>query len=167
MIGAKALARLDVLDHEVGEASHVAAGDQHRRRRQHRAVDLEHLLLEYEVSAPLVDQIGLHCAAHRTVVVQAVDSAVDGERLVVEEASLEQVLELWPIDLALLGLKLLDLGIKCVLARLQLSHRTCYVQLGRLLGLQLLDQFTLCMCVCVCKFEMMSCLKTNFIKMLS
>ena len=60
------------------------------------------LLFEDEELLPCVDEVGLHAAAHRAEVVLPSDAAIDGERLVVEEPLLQQILHLGAVEMRLL-----------------------------------------------------------------
>lgn len=62
--------------------------------REHRAIDLEHLLFENEMPSPERDQIVLQRTTHGTVIVQTIDTTVNSEGLIVEKPSFQQILQL-------------------------------------------------------------------------
>lgn len=69
-------------------------GDEDLVECEVRAGDLEHVLLEDEVLAPLLLDVALELRAERAVVVQTRHAPVDLETRHVEELALQQVLAL-------------------------------------------------------------------------
>lgn len=93
VVGAQNIAVLGVLAHPVGELVDVAGGLENIVGGQGGAVNLEHVLLEDEVLAPDVDDVGLKGAAGRAIVVEAGNTAVDVERGRKEHAATEHGLQ--------------------------------------------------------------------------
>lgn len=93
MIRTEDLAGLGVLAHPVGELVDVARGLQDLMGSKHGAVKLHHVLLEDEVLAPCVDNVGLESAAGRAIVVKAGNTAVELKSGCVKEAATEEGVE--------------------------------------------------------------------------
>jgi len=91
VVGAVAVARDGVGDHQVGEPVDVARRFQHGLRRHGRALDFQHALLQHEVGPPRGGDVGLDGAAGRAVVVKAGDGAVNFKGGQVKEAALQRV----------------------------------------------------------------------------
>lgn len=98
MVQPEALAVLQILHHQIGEAVHMARSLQHWLGCQNRAVYLQHLLLKHKELAPRVQNVGLECTAHRSKVVLASYSAINCKALVVEEPSFKQIFHFEPIE---------------------------------------------------------------------
>ena len=93
VVGAQDVAVLGVLAHPVGELVDVTGGLENIVGGQGGAVNLEHVLLEDEVLAPDVDDVGLEGTAGRAIVVEASNTAVDVERGRKEHAATEHGLQ--------------------------------------------------------------------------
>ncbi|GKT53876.1 hypothetical protein ColTof3_01215 [Colletotrichum tofieldiae] len=98
VIGTQDIAVLGVLAHPVGELVDVARGLEDLVRGQDGGVDLEHVLLEDEVLAPEVDDVGLQGAAGGAVVEEAGNAAVDLEGRSEEQAPAQHGVERLPVE---------------------------------------------------------------------
>ena len=140
LVGAEALARLGVLDHQVLKAVHVAAGLEHGVGRERRALDLQHAVLEHKVLPPQLQQVLLQRAARGAVVEQPRHAAVDLKRRHHEHAPRERVLERLfvhlPLAAVVLGARRRELRVERLAQALELLHRRLHRRRRRALGLE-------------------------------
>lgn len=99
VIGTEDLASLGVLAHPVGELVHVPGSLQNLVGGEHAAVDLKHILLEHEVLAPCVGQVGDQSGTGRAIVKETRDTTVDFEGGGVEHAAAEHGVQHEAVDL--------------------------------------------------------------------
>lgn len=105
MVGAQVLALGGVLAHPIGELLDVATGFQNSFGSNGRAVDLQHILFNYEVFSPFVRDVGQKTTAGGTIVEQTTLVALVARRGTVyfkglgeEKASSKQGFELGPVQ---------------------------------------------------------------------
>ena len=99
VVGTEDLAGLGVLAHPVGELVHVPGGLENLVGGEHAAVDLKHILLEHEVLAPCIGQVGDQSGTGRAIVIETRDTTVDLEGGGVEHAAAEHGVQHEAVDL--------------------------------------------------------------------
>lgn len=105
MVGTQVLALGGVLAHPIGELLDVATGLQNSFGGNGRAVDLQHILFNYEVFSPFVCNVGQKTTTGGAIVEQTTLVALVARRGTVyfeglgeEESSSKQGLELGPVQ---------------------------------------------------------------------
>lgn len=93
VVGSEDLAVLGVLAHPVGKLVDVATGLENLVGGQDGAVDLEHVLLEDKVLAPLVNDVGLESTSWGAIVVETANTSVDLEGGGVEDTAPQHSIE--------------------------------------------------------------------------
>ncbi|KAH3663851.1 hypothetical protein OGAPHI_005254 [Ogataea philodendri] len=100
MVRSEDLACFQVSAHPVSKLVHMTRGLEHLVRRQHRAVHLQHVLLQNEVLSPNINNVGLQCTSRWTIVVKSRNTSVNLKSRGVEKSALQNRFQLLSIKLA-------------------------------------------------------------------
>lgn len=98
MVNTEALVRNHVFNEIIRESIDVTRRFENRFYRQCRAVNFEHLIFQYEISSPHLQQIGFQCASNWPQIVEAARTTVDFIALVVNKPSPHENIEFCSID---------------------------------------------------------------------